>query len=313
MKSSLFQKSALRLIVCLLTPLFFWCADLQAAEPTHYYTSDEINALPSKPADYRLSYGNDPHQFAELRLPSGRGPYPVAIILHGGCWLSSVATAKNTAALADALRDEGIATWNVEYRAVDDKGGGWPGTFKDAASAADYLKKIASKYSLDLNHVVAIGHSAGGHLALWLAARHKLPSTSILYSKHPLLLSGVITLGGIGDLQAFNAQTMNPCGADTISRLLGNAPELLTQRYQEASPVALLPLGVPQILIYGSDDVIVPASFGQAYAKTAEKSGDTVQLIIVNNAGHHEYVAPNSITWPAVKQSILSLINKSKP
>jgi acetyl esterase/lipase len=298
----------MRILSFFLIAVCFWNTTAFAIDTSHRFTPDEINALPSKPADYRLAYGNDPHEFADLRLPTGPGPYPVAIILHGGCWLSAVATAQNTAALADALRDLGIATWNVEYRGVDDAGGGWPGTFQDAAMAADYLSKIASKYSLDLKRVVVVGHSAGGHLALWLAGRHKLSVTSDFYSKHPLPLKGVVTLGGIPDLQSYNSQIRNPCGNDTIQRLLGNTPGLLTQRYQEASPAALLPLGVPQILIYGSDDEIVPASFGKEYADMAEKKGDSVQVVIIDNAGHHEYVAPNSSTWSAVKLAILSLL-----
>ena len=282
-----------------------WLTAAHAEEPIHYYTPDEVNALPSKSADFRIAYGSDPHQFGDLRLPATHGAYPVAIILHGGCWQSGVATSQNTAALADALRDLGIATWNVEYRGVDDVGGGWPGTFKDVSAATDYLKKIAPRYHLDLQRVVAVGHSAGGHLALWLAARHKLPATSVLYSPHPLPISGVVTVGGIGDLQAYNSQVNNPCGNGTITQLLGDEP---AHRYQETSPVTLLPLGVPQILIYGSNDGIVPASFGQAYADVADKSGDKVQLVLINNAGHHEYVVPNSSTWPAVKGAIFSLL-----
>lgn len=119
-------------------------------------------------------------------MSSGKGPFLVAIIVHGGCWVAKFANNKYTSPMADALRDYGIATWNIEYRRADSKGGGWPGTFKDVANATDYLPKIAKKYSLNLNRVIVIGHSAGGHLALWLAGRHNLKPSSTLYVKNPL-------------------------------------------------------------------------------------------------------------------------------
>jgi acetyl esterase/lipase len=297
-------KGFIRLLIIMCLCTFSVLAD----EQVHYYSSQDINDLPSKAPDHIFNYGSDPKQFAELRLPSGKGLFPVIIILHGGCWISSVATSHHTAAIADALRDQGYATWNVEYRGIDDTGGGWLGTFQDTAEATDYLKKIAVQYHLDLHHVIAIGHSAGGHLALWLAARHKLPTSSVLYSKHPLTISGVVTVGGIPDLRTYNAQQNNPCGNDTISHLLGDDAATLSQRYQETSPAELLPLGVKQILIYGTDDTIVPASYGQDYGETANQDGDDVKLVVIKNAGHFEYVAPNSITWPAITEAIQTLL-----
>ncbi len=106
--------------------------------------------------------------------------------MHGGCWVHGYAAAQNSAALADALRDAGLATWNVEYRRRDNPGGGWPGTFLDVAHAADSLRALASRYPLDLTRVVATGHSAGGQLALWLAARPKIPVGSPLHTANPL-------------------------------------------------------------------------------------------------------------------------------
>lgn len=138
----------------------------------------DVNALPSRPADARVTYGADPLQFGDLRLPSGKGPFPVAVVIHGGCWVSTFATLQNTAAMADALRDAGIATWNVEYRRLDNPGGGWPGTFTDVGIAADHVRVLAKTYPLDLSRVLAVGHSAGGHLALWLAGRSAAPPSS---------------------------------------------------------------------------------------------------------------------------------------
>ncbi len=138
----------------------------------------DVDALPSKPADTKIPYGADPQQFGELRLPKGSGPFPVAVVIHGGCWVSNFATLQNTAALSDALRDAGIATWNIEYRRADNPGGGWPGTFADVADATDKLREIAKAHPLDLSRVVTVGHSAGAHLALWAAARPKMRRTA---------------------------------------------------------------------------------------------------------------------------------------
>lgn len=144
----------------------------------------EVDAIPAAPPDHTLAYGADPNQFAQLFLPQGRGPFPVAVVIHGGCW-KKFADLKNTVPMSDALRQAGVATWNIEYRRVDSEGGGWPGTYLDVAAAIDYLRTIAPKYQLDLNQVITVGHSAGGHLALWAAARQRLPEHSPLYRERP--------------------------------------------------------------------------------------------------------------------------------
>ncbi|HEV2387851.1 MAG TPA: alpha/beta hydrolase [Candidatus Acidoferrales bacterium] len=273
-----------------------------------YLTPADINALPSKPADARIRYGPGKMEFGDLRLPRGRGPFPVAIVLHGGCWVSQFADLQNTAALADALRDAGIATWNVEYTAEDQPGGGWPGTMADAGRAADKLREIAASYRLDTTRVIAIGHSAGGHLALWLAARHRLPQSSPLYAADPLPLRGVVALGGVGDLAAFRDYGKTPCEGDVVGNLLGGGPEQVPGRYRQASPAELLPLGVPQVLIEGAEDETVPARFAQAYAEAARRAGDKVRVFIVPDSAHHEYNAPHAPPWPYIKEAAFSLL-----
>jgi acetyl esterase/lipase len=171
-------------------------------------TPDDLLRLPVTDAT-RIAYGTGTLQFGELRVPAGRGPHPVVIIVHGGCWVAKLGKLDDRAVALDLLRPiaadltaNGFATWNLEYRRLGNDGGGWPGTFQDIAAGADHLRRIAAKNQLDLTHVVAIGHSAGGHLALWLAARPKLPKSSELYVKDPLLLKGVVDLDGPGDLKA---------------------------------------------------------------------------------------------------------------
>jgi acetyl esterase/lipase len=158
-------------------------------------SASDVVALPRPEADHRLSYGDDPLQFGELRLPEGEGPFPVVIVIHGGCWLSAYDLGYMSA-LADALTVAGVATWSIEYRRVGDEGGGWPGTFQDVADAADHLFEIASEYDLDLDRVAAVGHSAGGHLALWLAGRKWLDGEDPLRGEGPLALNGVVALAG---------------------------------------------------------------------------------------------------------------------
>src|SRR5215831_10892657 len=161
------------------------------------------------PGAKRIAYGTHQLQFGELRVPSRKGPYPVAIVVHGGCWVAKLPNMderavgmENMRPVAAALTDAGIATWNIEYRRLGNDGGGWPGTFQDVARATDFVRTLARDYELDLARVIAVGHSAGGHLALWLAARGRLAPTSDLYVKDPLRLTGVLDLDGPADLKA---------------------------------------------------------------------------------------------------------------
>jgi len=144
----------------------------------------DVDTLPSRAPQLREAYGADSLQFGELRLPRmGLGPFPVAVVIHGGCWTKGFATLRNTAAVASALADEGIATWNVEYRQMGDPGAGWPNSFLDVGAAVDHLRALAKAWPLDLTRVVVLGHSAGAHLALWAAARPRLPRSSIVRNR----------------------------------------------------------------------------------------------------------------------------------
>ena len=275
-----------------------------------FLTQQDIARLPAAPADHRIPYGKDPLQFGDLRLPKGKGPHPVAIVIHGGCWLSAFADLRLTAPLSDALTRAGIATWNVEFRRVDNPGGGWPGTFLDVANAVDHTRELATKYPLDLKRIVIIGNSAGGHLALWAAARHRLPEKSPLFIKNPLPVRGAINLGGISDLKNYLQESAG-CGKPII-RLVGGSPNEAPERYRETSPIEMLPLGVKLTLIVGAHDTIVRPEHNQAYATAAQKSGDHVQLIVLDNAAHFEVIAPSSSAWPTVERAVFSLLSVTK-
>lgn len=268
----------------------------------------EVNALPAAPPDQTIVYGSDPSQFAELRLPKGEGPFPVAVVIHGGCWMS-FADLKNTAPLSDALRNAGLATWNIEYRRIGNAGGGWPGTFHDVATAVDHLQSIAGRFQLDLNRVIAIGHSGGGHLATWAAARQRLAKDSPLFVEHALRLQGVINLAGPADLQSLSAEhQQRVCGDVPIPKLLGGSPDEVPRRYHDGSPSELLPLGVPQILITGALDRLVPPALGEEYAARAHKSGDHAVMKVIDGAGHFEVIAPGSEAWSVVQADVLAMV-----
>ncbi|HEX7316481.1 MAG TPA: alpha/beta hydrolase [Pyrinomonadaceae bacterium] len=264
---------------------------------------EEIERLPASPADYRIAYGDETLQFGDLRLPPGKGPHPVVIVIHGGCWYSEY-DLKHVAAFSAALtRTAGVATWSLEYRRVGDTGGGWPGTFQDVARGADYLRVLARTYPLDLRRVVVVGHSAGGQLALWLAARQRLPRDSPLYSTDPLPLLGVVSLAGITDLRGYGSG----CGG-AVTKLLGGSPDEVPLRYRQASPIELLPLRVKQRLIHGLLDTIVPPEQSRDYEVAARRAGNDVKLVTVGEAGHFDLVAPQASAWPAVREAIRSLL-----
>jgi acetyl esterase/lipase len=266
-----------------------------------------IEKLPRPPADHRIAYGNDLLQFGELRLPKTKGKHPVVIVVHGGCWFAEY-DLHHLAAFSDALTKLGVATWTIEYRRIGNQGGAWPGTFQDVAQAADYLRVLAKKYPLDIQRVIAIGHSAGGQLALWLAARKNLPKTSELYTPKPLPLAGVVALAGISDLKKYR-----PHCDDSVNKLLGGSPEQFAERYQQTSPIELLPLKVPVTLLHGAKDRIVPPEQSQQFAAAAQQKGDEVVLTRLDEAGHFELISPQAKDWTMIEKAVLRLLNPSKP
>jgi len=268
-------------------------------------TSRDLLALQQPAPDRTVAYGPLPEQHAELSLPkrSGPGPWPVVVLIHGGCWEAPWGQ-DHVRALAAAFVGEGLAVWSLEYRRLGDEGGGWPGTFEDVARGADYLRVLAETAPLDLGRVVAVGHSAGGHLALWLAGRNRLPADSPFGSKAPLPLVGVVSLAGIPDLRA--AAHRSVCGDAIVRLLAGGAPG--PGRMALASPVELLPLGVPQRQVCGTLDRIVPPELAYAYEAVAGMKGDDVTTRTVEGAGHFELVSPASVAWPAVRAAVLSLL-----
>ena len=273
----------------------------------------ELATAPVPAGARRIAYGTDPLQFGELRVPSTKGPHPVAIVVHGGCWAARLGTLDERAVafdnmrpLAAALTEAGIATWNVEYRRLGHPGGGWPGTFQDVAQAADFVQSLAESHALDLTRVVAIGHSAGGHLVMWLAARAKLLPTSELYTSNPLVLTGVVNLDGPADLKAALAVQQPICGSPVITNLLGGSPEERPDRYRAASPIELLPVGVRQEFFAGR----MFASQVAPYETASRKAGDALRATVLGDAGHFVFIDPQSDVWPQVLAGVRRLLSK---
>jgi acetyl esterase/lipase len=251
-----------------------------------------------------LAYGAESLQFGELYVPNGPGPHPVVILIHGGFWRAAYRLTLMQGLAGDLVQSR-IAVWNIEYRCVGDAGGGWPGTLQDVARATDYLATLAPTYALDLARVVTVGHSAGGQLALWLAARSRLQKTGQLrMSNTPLHLAGAIILAGTSDLKLVWQLNL---GHGAASDFLGGSPDKVPERYAMASPAALLPLDIPQVLIHGNRDDLVPLIVSQAYAQKADRAGDRVTLIELPGADHFVLIDPTSAAWKITIAAIQNL------
>ncbi|RHW18519.1 alpha/beta hydrolase [Sphingomonas gilva] len=266
-------------------------------------TWDDLTSRARPAPDVEVRYGEDPYQVVDLWKPAGDGPFPTVLMVHGGCWTTSVADRTLMAWIADDLRGRGIAVWNIDYRGVDRPGGGYPGTFHDVARAADALRANAAAHGLDLSRVVAVGHSAGGHLALWLAGRPKLPADSRLRTGDPLPIASVVSLGGLPDLEQARAEEQG-CGPQVIDQLVGPPTISSRQVYRDTSIPQLAPLGVEQVLVNGDADRIIPTHFAGDYAAKMRAAGDEVTVHIVPDQGHVELIAPDSPAWARAAQAI---------
>ena len=276
-------------------------------------TPEELASLPTQPPDQRIAYGTDSSQYGELRVPTGPGPHPVVVLVHGGCFKAAYAQASYFGQVGDALKAKGIATWNIEYRRLGQPGSGWPGTYLDVAHGVDYLRSLASLHKLDLRRVVIVGHSAGGHLAMWAAARPRVPKGSPLYVANPLSVRGVVDLAGPVDMTAHIRKYEGLCRDSVITTLLGGTPSTVAERYAQVSPMALLPLGVPQVIAIGTYEDFVPRELVDAYATAAAKAGDSVRTLFFPGAGHFEIASATQWTWPRVETAIRALLDGRLP
>ena len=263
----------------------------------------------------RSTYGREPAQLGDLWLPAGPGPHPTAILIHGGFWRAHFGLDLMDG-LADDLAARGIAAWNLEYRRVGESGGGWPGTLWDLASAADHLAELAPAHHLDLRRVITVGHSAGGHLALWLAGRPRVPlgalaggsmvGTRETVGASPAYpIAGALSLAGVVDLAEGWRRNL---GAGAVAAFLGGGPDEVPARYAVASPTELLPIGVPQVLIHGTEDDRVPVDLSRAYVSAAQAAGDDARLRELPGVDHFAVIDPASAAWAVIVDELTTLL-----
>jgi acetyl esterase/lipase len=222
-------------------------------------SADVLTDPPLPAADERLAYGDAPLQFGDLRVPPGDGPFPLAVVIHGGYWKANY-NLIHAGHMGRALTEQGIATWNVEYRRVGDPGGGWPGTGEDVARAVEFVAELP----VERTRVVLVGHSAGGQLALWAGKRAQLP---------------VVALAPVSDVRESAARNADGAAARFMA----------VDHFAEASPLELLPLGVPQIVIHGTDDDSVPYAMSERYVQAADGEAE---LVTLEGTGHFELIDP---------------------
>jgi acetyl esterase/lipase len=260
--------------------------------------SDDILTLPPPPADARLAYGSDTNQFLDLRLPSAkeksRGPHPLVINIHGGYWRAKY-NLDHAGHLCAALTARGLATANLEYRRIGNEGGAWPGTFSDIRSAYHFLLQNAHEHKLDSRRIVGVGHSAGGQLALCLAA-------------HEPSLTRVVSLAGVVDLQrAYQLHLSN----DAVVEFLRGTPTEVPDHYREADPMVLSISQARQWLIHGSSDDVVPPAFSRDYVSAKQrrsgKEKEDAHLLEIPGAGHFDLIDPRSQAWKQIEKAVLRL------
>ncbi|WP_307868330.1 alpha/beta hydrolase family protein [Umezawaea beigongshangensis] len=239
----------------------------------------------------RISYGDHPSQFAELHLPDSASPVPVVVVVHGGFWQQRYDLGLGRP-LAEDLTRHGVAAWNVEYRRIGG-GGGWPATLLDVSGALDALVRLEDP-RLDLTRLVTLGHSAGGHLAVWAAARHDA-------------VTGAVAQAGVLDFR------LDPEITRRAAELLGGDPEQVPDRYRLSSPAELVPIGRPVVCVHGDADSTVPLAQSESFQRAARAAGDPVDLVRVPGAGHMDLVELGTPGWEASRDAVLRLVGATGP
>lgn len=277
----------------------------------------------------RISYGSSSLQYGVLGLPMGAGPHPVAVLVHGGFWRNRNGDPSDMADLAAFLEQRGIATWNLEYRALSapavglfsdllmssqpkmgpSEVGGWPGTFTDVGQGLDHLRALAQTHPLDLSQIVVIGHSAGGQLALHMAHRPQLFDTSPLRGAEPLEVSAVVSLAGVNLMQEAAASGL---GSGAAGQVVGGAPQAFPERYAQLDPGQFEQLQVPQLVVHGTKDEWVPSRMTTRYTERAKARGDRIEQVVLPGATHYQLLDPEDLAGRQVSARVLELFQSGQ-
>lgn len=295
----------------LLSTVFFSGAASAAAAPAPMTLADYM-ALTGPAPTATFAYGSAPSQFAELFRPAGKGPFPVVVLVHGGCWTIKYGGIGQMRNVAGALSARGIAVWNVEYRRVDEDGGGYPGTYLDMNAALDKLAAVAPAHQLDTARILAMGHSAGGQLVQWIGARGKIAPSSPLYQAQHLPVANIISLGGLADLRHEKELIQTSCGRST-EQLAGEPSDTRPDVFSDTSAAELLPNGSRTVLITGELDTVSPPRAAYAYAARAQAAGDQATVIILPNASHYDEIAASSPAWKLILPVIERALDIKQP
>lgn len=264
-------------------------------------TADDYQRFPHAEPDHRYAYGSYALQFGELTLPDSAPPHPVIVLIHGGGY-REIYDLRPLGTVVAALATAGFAVWNIEYRRYGN-GGEYPIMFLDVGAATDYLPQIAEAHHLDLGRVMPVGHSAGGHLALWLAGRRNIEADSPLYVARPLPIHGVLALAPLADVKGGAESDLS---SEALLAVMGGTPSDSPGSYRNGCPRELLPLGIPQVVIVGSEDRSMLAN-ARRYIEAAAAAGDDAQLIVLAGAGHFEIVAVGTDEWRVVRDAVQAL------
>lgn len=259
----------------------------------------DANLAPSKP-DAVLRFGERPRDYAELRLPKGDGPFPLAVIWHGGCWKQGVADTAYMAALATRWQEQGVATLNVDYREVGD-GGGWPGSFEDWQAAAALIDEVAQDYAIDRERVTLVGHSAGALPALWLAAQRRVESP--VGTEPPVKARAAIVLDGPGDVgaeaEAFDAL----CQFSAVDPFMGGTPAEAAARYAAISPRNNAPR-LEEVLFMQAK---LPAPAQETLAAIGA-AGAKVVTLANPDASHFDIITPGHPVYERNEAALLDVL-----
>ena len=260
-------------------------------------------AIPRPQPGAEIRYGAAPAQGIDVFVPDGVGPHPVAILVHGGCWSVHTAGRGQLRHLGADLSRRGIAAWSIGYRRANEAGGGYPGTYEDVATAIDLLPRLGPAHRIDPSRTVLVGHSAGGHLALWAAARAGLPMNSRLKTRDPFLPPWVISLAGIGDLRASAAGI---CGTDIAQRLAAPvAHGAQVDPYADVSPAALPPPASRIVMVSALLDRLVAPALADDHVRAMHaRDKRSIDLVRVADAGHFDLVTPGTGAWGEVVRQI---------